>query len=167
LEFRAPTEEEWNDRRRVLYTELAQTPPLMRRLGLVLDRRGVMSLMLLVAGIVAVIVAGTVAEALTYPQSERATIRLLTTLSGLVWILVGLVGLGQRLLAVDRFFEFRRERLRDAYVRDLPLERLLEVNHILDEALDLQGPVRGRRLASEVLSRRGLYAVSDTTGLAQ
>jgi hypothetical protein len=156
LEFRAPPEEEWSDRRRVLYSELAQAPPLIRRVGLVLDLRGLLALMLVAIGVILVFIAGAVADALTYYRDERAVVHLVLSVVGLLVGLIGLVGLGRRLLAVDRFYEFKSGRLRDAYVMDLPLESLLEVNDVLATALDRYGPVYARRAASVELDERRL-----------
>lgn len=140
LSVRVPEEDEFRERRRKLYEELSAPPTIWRRLALLFDIRSIGFVSILAIGIFLLAAAGTLLDALDLRKSAWNAF---FNGFGALFVSLAVLQIGRVLLAIERFYTFKRETLRDVYVRDLPLDALIDVNRTLERCLDRYGPARG------------------------
>jgi hypothetical protein len=165
LEFRAPSSAETRDERRPVFEDLAKSPRLLRQLSLIPGSRLVSVGLLAVLGIGAIALAAPLSETYANSQGSYALIRVLLYLGGATAILASLLIVVRQFLLLDRFYSFKRERLRDVYVLDAPTSALVETSRIVDRALDQCGPRYAVVEASRALSKASLLRVRTEMGI--
>jgi hypothetical protein len=109
----------------------------------------------IVIGLCLVLIS-TIAGAQIGETPEGESVRAALAIGGVVLLLIaGLFG-ARQLLLLDRFFAFKRERLRDIYVLERPNWLLVDTSRTIDEALYSRGPQFGVGYATELLEEREL-----------
>lgn len=156
LEFQAAPASATQDARRTVFEDLTHRPSFYRQLGLIAGPRVLAISLLMVIGIGALLLASTVAENAAGSGEEYTFIRVLMFLGGALTIVLSAAIILRQLLFLDRFFTFKRERLRDVYVRDLPIEALVDTNFVIENALSRWGPRHAPAEAVEQLMEVGL-----------
>lgn len=161
LEFRAPAREDTRDAQRAVYEDVSRQPSLAHRLGLLFGRRIVLAIGLFTFGVAMLVLASTLAEAIANTPSAYVLSRVVFFFAGAFGVVFALTLAAREYVVLDRFYSFKRERLRDVYVRDLPLEALIDTNAIFEEAINRYPTYYARRWASERLADQGLLLRLD------
>jgi hypothetical protein len=157
LQFRSPEATDTHDERRAIFEDLSAYPPLRRQLALI----GGPALMLIAIGIIVglgLILINFFGDSLIGESREGESVQAILAIAGVVLLLLATLLGARQLLLLDRFFAFKRERLRDIYVLDRPTAFLIETSRTIDEALYDNGPQLAIGHATELLEERELIA---------
>lgn len=155
LEFRAPARSDTQDERRAIFEELSRRPSALRQFGLIRGSRLLMAVVFFVIGISLITQASPLAESFVGYGSFTG-VRVLLFVCGAVTLVVSVAFLAREFMLIDRFFAFKRERLRDLYVLEAPIETLIETSRIADYALNGFGPYGAIEQTALRLERAGL-----------
>ena len=157
LEFRPPSSLETHDEKRAIFEELSVRPPFVRRLGMVQAHRLMLTGLLLIFGIGLLVLAAPIADSVNYESADSYVLTRATFFfGGAMALLLSIFSVFRELLLLDRFYAFKRERLREVYVLDASVRALVDTNRVIDQSLYRHGPRYGVSEAIETLGEMGL-----------
>jgi len=157
LQFRSPAMTDTHDERRAIFEDLSAYPPLRRQLALISGP----ALMLMTLGLglgLALLLTSIFGDSLFRETEEGESAQAFIAIGGVILLLATVLLAARQLLLLDRYFAFKRERLRDIYVLERPIQLLIETSRAIDEALYARGPRLAIGSAVELLEERELVA---------
>lgn len=157
VEFRSAPPEDFVDVRQRIYEEFTAPPPRARWLSQLVELRTLPALVALLVGAGLLAQSGSLAtSAYTYDITPRDNLRVLLFIVGLLLVFGSIVFVARVYVLVERFYTFKRNVLREIYLRDdLPFDALVAANNLIENSFDRYGPRRGKRDAEWRLEQLG------------